>query len=220
MKILALGHFTNYKYHPFTDVARKLQEIVIEAGDEVDCSQVPGELTIDNLSRYDLLISYADAWDERLTPDQLSELQQFISSGKGLLAIHCGISYQNPGYFQLLGAKFTGHPPFQRLTIHIKDSNHPITAGLTDFTMEDELYMFEFVKPSTLNILMECPFEGENHPIAWTRDFGRGRVVYLAPGHLPEGFENEMYAKTLLNSIRWAGSQTIPPSYQGKGIPR
>mgnify|MGYP005860520927 CR=1 FL=1 len=208
MNILALGHFTNYQYHPFGDVARKLEQIAAEAGFAIRCTQDAGELENGNLSRYGLLISYADAWEETLTPLQMEGLEQFVTGGKGFLAIHCGISYANPEYFRLLGAKFTSHPPLQRLTVRIKDPKHPVTAGLTDFEIEDELYMFEFSESSQLNILMECPFEGIQYPVAWTRNHGGGRVVYLSPGHVAEGLSHEMIIQTIQNSLRWAtGSQ-------------
>lgn len=210
MNILAIGHFTNYQYHPFGDVARKLEEIAAQAGFSIRCAQDPEELENGHPDRYDLLISYADAWDQSLTPAQMEGLEQFVASGKGLLAIHCGISYANPEYFQLLGAKFTGHPPFQRLSIRIKDQNHPVTAGLNDFEIEDELYMFEFSESSQLNILMECPFEGANYPVAWTRDYGRGRVVYLSPGHIALVFSHEMIIQTIKNSLHWATGAGSP----------
>jgi type 1 glutamine amidotransferase len=203
MNILALGHFNDYQYHPFGEVAGKLQSIAAGAGYEIRCTGDPGELESSNLNHYDLIISYADAWEQSLTPQQMADLEQFVAMGKGLLAIHCGISYANPEYFQLIGAKFIEHPPFQRLSIHIKDLHHPITAGINDFETEDELYMFEFAESVQVNILMECPFEGKNYPFAWTRDFGRGKVVYLAPGHQADGFAHDTYIKVIQNSLGW-----------------
>lgn len=203
VKILAIGHLTHFQYHPFQDVAVKLKELAERSDFKFDCTEDPNELQIENLNRYDLLISYADAWEESLSADQMASILQFVSSGKGLLAIHCGISYNNIEYLNLIGAKFIKHPEFQPLAIKITNRTHPITTGLSDFIIEDELYMFEFYDQAKLDIFMECTYQGQNYPLAWTCNYGQGRVAYLAPGHLAVAFENPILAKAIVNSIHW-----------------
>jgi len=202
--LLALGDYTDYKYHPFRDVAARLESILSEQGFAVKCTEDRRALQVEHLSEYDVVLSYVDAWEKTLAPEQMSSLLQFIASGKGFLAIHCGISYENPEYRDLLGARFVSHPPYQALSIHIKDRAHPITANLPDFELPDELYMFEFVTAHHLRTIAECTFEGESYPVAWTRTPGKGRVAYLALGHSVESFQNEMFARLVANSALWS----------------
>jgi hypothetical protein len=134
----------------------------------------------------------------------MAGLLQFVASGKGFVAIHYGISWENMEYRHLLSARFVQHPPHQELSITITDPNHPITAGLGDFNVEDELYIFEFVQPNDLHVIAACPFEGERYPVAWTRGFGLGRVAYLALGHSLASFQNEAFSRLIANSVLWA----------------
>ena len=207
-KILALGDYTNYKYHPFQDVSVQLKETLSKHGFEVHCTEDRSELHIESLSEYDACLSYVDAWESTLIPVQMDGLLQFVDSGKGFLALHCGISYENAEYRSLLGASFVSHPPYQTLSIRIKDKAHPITADLSDFELRDELYIFEFVEFHRLNVLMECQFEVQSYPIAWTRTYGEGRIVYLALGHSVESFRNEMFLKLVANSVLWVAGRS------------
>ncbi|WP_315815729.1 ThuA domain-containing protein [Paraflavitalea speifideaquila] len=45
---------------------------------------------------------------------------------------------------------------------------------------------------------------GDNHPMAWYRDFDGGRAFYTGLGHTEESFTEENYLKHLLGGIRYA----------------
>ena len=42
-----------------------------------------------------------------------------------------------------------------------------------------------------------------DHPIAWTRCVGRGRVFYSAIGHLPQTYSDPRYVTLLQNAVGW-----------------
>ena len=39
---------------------------------------------------------------------------------------------------QLLGSRFVAHPPHQAFTVRVSGVQHPLTAGLIDFDVEEE----------------------------------------------------------------------------------
>ncbi len=45
-----------------------------------------------------------------------------------------------------------------------------------------------------------------NHPIAWTRNVGRGRSFYSAIGHRPERYSDPIYRLMLEQAIIWVSS--------------
>jgi type 1 glutamine amidotransferase len=45
-----------------------------------------------------------------------------------------------------------------------------------------------------------------DHPIAWTKCLGKGRMFYSAIGHLPETYSHPNYVTLLENAITWTGT--------------
>ncbi len=206
-KVLVLGDYINYQYHPFAPLTQVLEELLSDRGLELKFTEDRNELENENLSQYDALISYVESWDQSLPAAQMQSLLDFIVSGKRLFGIHCGISYANPEYYQLFGAQFVGHPPFQEISVKISGGDHPLTKGLVDFQIEDELYMFKFADLSQLKVLIEGEFEGKAYPLAWEKPAGAGALLYLALGHDQCAFGNKMFQTALLNGALWAVKQ-------------
>ena len=45
---------------------------------------------------------------------------------------------------------------------------------------------------------------GDDHPIAWTRQIGAGRMFYSAIGHLPATYSEPNYVAMLQDAVEWA----------------
>ena len=67
-------------------------------------------------------------------------------------------------------------------TIKIADKSSPVTSGLEDFDIQDELYsnmqMLPDVKP-----LATIDYKGTTWPVAWTWTYGKGKVFHTSLGH-------------------------------------
>ncbi|HYH03362.1 MAG TPA: ThuA domain-containing protein [Bacillota bacterium] len=203
-KVLILGDYTYFQYHPFSGIAQVLERLLKDYEIELTFTEDRNELEIANLSQYDALITYVDSWGQFLPQTMMESLLNFTVSGKRIFGIHCGISYTNPEYSQLFGARFTGHPPYQEIPVKITGENHPWVKDLSDFRIEDELYLFEFTDSSQINVLLEGEFEEKTYPLAWEKSIGTGALLYLALGHDQRAFENELFQKALLNGALWA----------------
>jgi type 1 glutamine amidotransferase len=84
--------------------------------------------------------------------------------------------------------------------------DHPITAGLKDFTIHDEIYWGYRVQPDVTPLITTThPKSGK--PLGWCRTEGKSRVVYLQLGHGPEAFNDANYRKLLAQSIRWTAKR-------------
>lgn len=204
-KALALGHYTDARYHPFNDIDKELESI-FEGRLQVESTDQYERLNTEELSSHRLFISYTEFMREKPLPaDQVAALLSYVASGGGLLAIHNGISLQrNYELASMLGAAFTGHPPFTALPIGISAPDHPIMQGIDAFTVDDEPYRFAFNPLQRTTILAEYEHEGERWPAAWAHEYGLGRIVYLMPGHQLSAFKVDMYRKLILNGGLWA----------------
>ena len=103
---------------------------------------------------------------------------------------------------QLVGGAFTGHPQHEVLTYSVKTA-HPVSQGLESFSMDEEPYQFTLDPLANLTLLLEYTYRGQQYPAAWLRAFGKGKVVYLSPGHNAASFQNEGFRALLLRSAAW-----------------
>ena len=85
-----------------------------------------------------------------LTPQLAALLERYVLGGGGLLALHAAVICfdAEPTWRRLCGASWnwaaSAHPPVGPAAVQVTVSGqaHPITAGLTDFTITDEVYGF------------------------------------------------------------------------------
>jgi len=194
-KIIAIGT-SDAKYHPLTSLAELGDTI---CGYSLLCTNDHSRFL--DLNEYSMLICYVDEWEHPLEADHATALKEYISSGGKILSIHNGISTQNtPGLTEITGARFTQHPPSENLLIQ-PIAGHPVTEGVPAFTVFDEPYHYEISEP--INILATYDWRGEAIPAAWERSYGKGKLVYLMPGHDSAVFQNEAYQQLIQNSIRY-----------------
>lgn len=88
------------------------------------------------------------------------------------------------------------------VNIEIVDKNHPVTLGMEDFQLYDEVYGNFKVLPTVTKLLKT------DHPesveiIGWTNTYGHSRIVYLQPGHDNHAFADKNYRTLLKNAISW-----------------
>lgn len=204
LKALALGSYSEVKYHPFAGVDRELEQIF--ANDlQVHSSEDLRLLQAETLSDYKLVISYIEFSEEKIPAEQSGALLSYVAGGGGLLVVHNGVSIQrNQELGTMIGAHYTHHPEFTSLQMSIPAREHPIMQGIEDFAMDEEPYYFEKHPYFESTVLAEYPHGGTMRPAAWCHEFGLGRVVYLMPGHHLPSFSVEPFRQILRRGGLWA----------------
>ena len=164
-----------------------------------------------------------------LTLSQRQAFVNYMKGGGGFVGVHG--SAGDPVYFwdwyvdTLLGARFLAHPmapQFQIAKVKIDDAAHPVAKGLpATWDMSDEWYSFKTNPRTTgakvIATLDESTYKPEgmgkqdlrmgDHPIAWTRAIGKGRMFYSAIGHRPERYGDPVYVQMLEQAIGWAAKR-------------
>jgi type 1 glutamine amidotransferase len=203
-RALILGDYSNPIWHPLHPVDEELVSIL---GDTmtVECTEDYDSLLIEHVGDYNLIISYADKAKTAITPEQTAGLLTFVCNGGGLVVIHNGISLQQrPEICHMIGAKFTGHPPYRSIDIRISAPEHDILRGVEPFTIQDEPYQFDYIPFMDKTVLLEYEHEGATITAAWAHEYGLGRVVYLMPGHDIGPFRLPAYRTIIKQSCDWA----------------
>lgn len=211
-KLLLIGDNVRSTWHPLEPARQQLGAIAADEFELVATENYEALTTLDK-DGFAAVISYADCWNRELAPEQIESLLRFVAGGGGLLVIHNGISLGKACHelAGLIGARFTGHPPYQALTYHPMQVNHPLLEGVEAFTVDEEPYLFEFDVQSPRNLFLEYEFEGSRYPAGWEHHYGVGRLVYLQPGHCAPSFLPDSYRQLIRNSMRWAAGPTPLP---------
>lgn len=143
------------------------------------------------------------------SPAARAALGAHLAAGGGLLAMHTAtICFDDwPEYAAAVGGAWvwgsSSHPPLGRLDVTVA-AEHPLVAGLSDFTIEDERYSDLALAPD-VEPLLTCA----GQPLLWAREHGGGRVVYAVLGHHPPSYEVPEHREIVRRAISWtAGEET------------
>ena len=97
-----------------------------------------------------------------------------------------------------------GYRHAEMVPYHVADPSHPICAGLTDWTMQDETYLMADAAPDN-DILLTTDHPRSMKTLAWTRQHRQSRVFCLQACHDGVTWSN-VHSRTLLRQgILWCG---------------
>ena len=152
-----------------------------------------------------------------LTPQQCAGLVTAVRNGTGFAGWHGGVvaTFQDsPDYLRMVGGVFLYHPPeFVHYEVRIdrSQSDHPIVTGLPDFTVHTEQY---WMLSDSLNTVLATtefgpPEQPATMPVAWTRNWGAGRVFFSAIGHRTEDLWDPAVYTLTHRGLVWASRQVV-----------
>jgi type 1 glutamine amidotransferase len=166
-------------------------------------------LTHDVIVLYDMVQNITDA--------QKAKFLSLFDRGIGLVVMHHAlVSYQGwPEFEGIIGGTYPepqdkkgkvtpelGYEHDLQVPVQIVVKNHPVTAGLRDFTIHDEIYWGFRTRPDVTPLITTThPKSGK--PLMWTRTERKSRVIYLQLGHGPEAFANQNYRRLVAQSIQF-----------------
>ena len=142
-------------------------------------------------------------------------LRAVREDGVGVAGWHGGLgdSFREHTEYQfMIGGQWVSHPGGKvDYTVHIVDSDDPITKGLSDFEMRGTEQYYMHVDPAN-RVLATTVFDNEHlpwiggavMPVAWKKQYGRGRVFYHSIGHFPEDLDVPEVFDLTTRGILWA----------------
>jgi len=155
-------------------------------------------------------------------PEGQENLARFVRDGGGVVLVHfaCGAFQEWPGFVKLAGRvwdpKLRGHDPYGTFRVDIADANHPITRGLTSFEVPDELYTcLTGETPVRLLATAVSKVDQKTYPMAFTLEFGKGRVFHSPLGHDVKAFSTPAVGELFRRATAWAAGMD-PTAETGK----
>ena len=137
-----------------------------------------------------------------------SGLENHLAVGGSLLGIHVSATSLTSmaEWPSILGGHWVRghsmHPPQGETMISVTCTDHPITAGLADFEINDERYSYLQTNPD-ICVLCEHNFDGIRHPVVWSRETETYRVAYDGLGHDTTSYDSAGHVALLRRAVRW-----------------
>ena len=190
-----------------------------------------------NLNYFDAIFFYG-VREIELTDQQKADLLSFVKEdGKGFVAAHTATTafFSWPEFGEMIGARFDEHPwgVFDG-TVVIDD---PLFPAMKHFpissVIKDEHYQHKDFSRDKIRVLahldvskldMKNPrvhrTDGD-FPVAWSKNYGKGRVFYATLGHAAESWDNPQLQKMYFEAIKWSmglsEGETKPLPMSGAG---
>jgi len=171
-------------------------------------------LTRSGLAGVDAIV-FANTTGSLPIPD-LAAVLEWIQDGHGFVGMHSASDtyHDAPGYLDMLGNEFLTHGDQTTVEAIVENASHPASSPLGErFRVFDEIYTFTTSNRGRVTMLLSLdrhpadglPQAGQpgDLPLAWAKEFGRGRVFYTALGHREDVWQNTLYQQHILGGIRW-----------------
>ena len=205
--------------HNWREVSQALRETLLAGGQfEVRVCEDAGVLdSAATLGRYDLVFLHMyNAKTPTLSAGAKENLASFVKDGKGLAISHLSsASFKEWEEFHKLCGRYwvmgkSGHGPRSAFKARIANKDHPITQGLADFEADDELYA-KLLGDTPINILVEADsdWSKKTEPLAFTVEYGKGRVFHETFGHDAKALENPTVQKLIVRGCEWAATGKV-----------
>jgi trehalose utilization protein len=174
-------------------------------------------IPVDSLHKTSVLIWWGHQRHGEITDRHVRQIVDRVKKGgMGFIALHS--SHYSKALKDLLGTNCGWKGGYvedgSKLDMIVKDKQHPIAAGISDFSFpHTERYSepFEIPEPESnvfdgVYIRPDGSKESSRQGMVWT--VGKGRVFYFQPGHetYPFFFDANI-RKILCNAVEWAGGK-------------
>ena len=211
-KVLVLTGGHGFKREPFFRMFADNPDIAFS---EAKHSQAAEGYESDDLLKQDAVVLYD--MPKTITDAQKAKFMSLFERGIGLVVLHHALcAYQQwPEYERIIGGRYAepgnkpgvvteavGYEHDVDVPVKILARDHPVTAGLKDFTIHDEIY-WGFRVGADVTPLLTTTHPKSGKPLGWARTEGKSRVVFIQLGHGPEAFGDSNYRRLVAQSIAW-----------------
>ncbi|MCF0234354.1 MAG: ThuA domain-containing protein, partial [Thermoguttaceae bacterium] len=102
------------------------------------------------------------------------------------------------------GRKYAGSSYLKptELKIYITDRKHPITEGVADFQINDEVFKDVYYNPK-IDVLARTDHPKSDAPVVWTWHYKNTPVFGMIQGDDGGAFDDPNYRKLFYQGLRW-----------------
>jgi hypothetical protein len=143
-----------------------------------------------------------------------ANLLNFVRGGKGFVVTHLSsASFKEWTEFKALCGRIwvmgtSGHGPRSVFKAVVVDKASPITQGVSNFQQDDELYAkLQGDAPIHVLVQADSDWSKQTEPLAFTLNYGQGRVFHHTFGHDGKAIQTPEVAKLIVQGTAWAAGK-------------
>ena len=217
IRVLVVSGGHEFEHKAFYNVFDSIPSITY---DTLAQPQANALISSPEVNRYDVLVFY-DMFDHISMAQQQAYIS-LLKKGVSMIFLHHSlVSYQDwPEFIKIVGGQYHTHPVVVNgdtlkanyehdvnISVKVEDKKHPVTRGISDFEIFDEVYgdveILQGVKP-----LLSTTHPKSMRYLAWINHYGNSDVIYIQLGHGPSGYSNPNYRKLIQQAIEWSAKQS------------
>lgn len=228
-RVLVFSKTLGYRHASITNGIATIRELGTKNGFNVEATEDSNAIGRTNLSRFQAVV-FLSVTGDVLDSEQEAVFKEYLLDGGGFVAIHGSIFGPSAcedhwkWYGDMWCCAFTNHSAVCPGTVVIEDAAHPSTIHLPNrWLRTEEWYNYTGNPRGCARVLAtvdETTYQGGtvggDHPIAWCRRIGKGRMWYTAMGHTESSFREPLFMQHLLGGIQvaagWASGDFTPNS--------
>lgn len=223
--LITWGGWEGHEPDRVADIFRRMLEaegVEVTVTDSLDA--------LDDAERLQAFALLVPVWTmSELSRERATNVSEAVARGTGIAGCHggmCDAFRGNPLWQFITGGNWVAHPGGDGVRYAVRlDPGHELTEGIGDFEVETEQYYLHVDPANRVLARTTFPTVSWYHspngpvemPVAWTRQWGLGRVYYNALGHkadvIADGPPHEMLRRGLL----WAARGKAEAAGQGIG---
>ncbi len=228
LRVLILSGANNHDWRSTTPELKQLLDTCPRFR-VVGVLEDPAKITAELLSGCDVIASNWSAYPamsgHQWGAQGEGDFVEWIKAGHGLVVFHAAsaTSQDWPEFQHLVqltwGLDTTAHGAYHTLKVTLRDNTHPITRGMRDFWITDELWHnMVNLTGEEIHPLCEAFSEpdyggtGKFEPVVVPSTLGQGRGLNIVLGHDVHAMKNIGWRTLMLRGLEWAatGDVTIP----------
>jgi len=166
---------------------------------------------------YDVIVLYN--MTQKISEKRRGNFLKLMDKGVGLVVLHHAIAAFSewPEFRKISGVRYylkdteENGVKHARCTwkegvdfpIHIEDTDHPVTRGIKDFVVHDEVYKGSSFEPDN-HVLLTTTDPLSDKTIGWVRTYANSNVCFIQIGHGDSIFADPNYRQLIGQAIKWA----------------
>jgi type 1 glutamine amidotransferase len=205
-------------FHDWREISEKTREVLVSSP-RFDVKVCEDPLILESstaLGRYDVILLTMFNRGPTITNQAKENLLEFVKKGKGFYVQHlASASFSEWDEFgKLCGRKWvmgtSGHGPRAVFGAKVVNKDHPITKGMEDFKIFDELYAkLQGDGPIEVLVSADSDWSKKTEPLVFTVSYGKGRCVHNAFGHDHKAILHPSMKQLIQRGVEWAATGKV-----------
>jgi hypothetical protein len=137
-----------------------------------------------------------------------SAIEHLTQTGQGIIVLHHALlAYPEWSFWDAIvgidNRELAKYQHDENIRIEVVDKPHPITHGLSDWSMIDETYLM----PDALkdkDILLQTQHKQSMKTLAWAHQYASNNIFCFQSGHDAQAWEDKNFKNVLERGIKWS----------------